>query len=116
LSRSRFVTGQPKTGHDLPDITWHGTELNAAPWNDPDARHIAFTLAGIKPDEPALHIVLNMAEQAQTFALPLFPGKQWLLTVDTSVAPGVYEPGMQPAIDAARLKVEGRCVVVLELH
>lgn len=116
LSRSRFVTGQPRNGHDLPDITWHGTALNAAPWNDPDARHIAFTLAGSKPDEPALHIVLNMAVEAQTFALPPFPGRQWRLAVDTTTAPGVYEPAEQPIISANQLTVEGRCVVVLESH
>ncbi|EIJ36353.1 glycogen debranching protein GlgX [Thiothrix nivea] len=116
LNRSRYLTGQPGNGNAVPDIAWHGTKLNAAPWDEPEARYLAFTLAGIGPNASALHIALNMAEQAQTFALPSFPGKQWHLAVDTSAAPGVYEPGEQPAVSTARLKVGGRCVVVLELR
>ncbi|MEB4593188.1 glycogen debranching protein GlgX [Candidatus Thiothrix sp. Deng01] len=115
LSRARFLTGRINPSHDLPDISWHGTKLNTVPWNDPNARHLAFTLAGLAPDEPLLHAVLNMSEEAQTFALPPFPGKQWHLAIDTASTPGIHEPGAQPAISSPQLRVEGRCIVVLEL-
>lgn len=114
LSRPRFLTGHPGPGSRLPDVSWHGTELDAAPWDDPAARHLAFTLAGIGPDEPPLHIVLNMSQEALAFALPELPGRQWHLAINTADLPGVWEPGAQPLIGSARFSVEGRCVAVLE--
>lgn len=114
LRRARFLTGRHEPGQELADITWHGTELEAPPWDDADACHIAFTLAGMDEGEPPLHIVLNMAEGALEFALPQIPGRQWHRAVDTAEAPGIYEPGSQAALNDARLRVGGRSVLALE--
>lgn len=114
LCQPRFLTGRSGPDGRLPDVSWHGVELDAAPWDDHAARHLAFTLAGVGPDEPPLHIVLNMSPEAQAFALPALAGRQWYLAVDTSDVQGVFEPGVQPGIDSARLEVNGRCVAVLE--
>lgn len=114
LSRPRFLTGRPETGDGLADISWHGTALGAAPWNDPDARHLAFTLAGVTPAEPPLHVVLNMAEDSQAFVLPPLVGRRWHRVVDTVVSNGADASAMQPLSDQTGVTVSGRSVVVLE--
>ncbi|MCB1800953.1 MAG: glycogen debranching protein GlgX [Gammaproteobacteria bacterium] len=114
LSRARFLTGRPGRDSGLPDISWHGTELDAAPWDDPTARHLAFTLAGATRDEPPLHIVLNMSEQARAFALPRLSRRRWHLAIDTAQEPAVFEPGDQALIRSSRIEVQARSVVVLE--
>lgn len=114
LRRHRFLTGRPDPGQDLPDILWHGVGLGEPGWTDPHARTLAFTLAGTDRDEPPLHVMLNMWEDALDFALPRIPGRRWHLTVDTSEEPGVYEPEQQPLADGGSRRVAARSVVALE--
>ena len=114
LRRERFLTGTPPRGQDLPDITWHGVELNTPHWDDREGRALAFTLAGTSPDEPPLHVLLNMHDRPLDFALPALPDHMWHLAVDTATTPALYAPGGQPTVAAGRRPVEGRSVVVLE--
>src|SRR5262249_28626779 len=57
VHRPRFFTGQ-RNERGLPDVSWHGTRLNSPGWNDPQARALAFTLAGFGGDAD-VHVVLN---------------------------------------------------------
>jgi len=114
LRRERFLTGEPEAGEDLPDIRWHGRDLDRPGWDDPKARSLAFTLAGTQPDEPPLHVILHMANRAQTFALPDLPGRRWHLAVDTASSPPFHAPGSQPVIGTPRYKAQASSVVVLE--
>ena len=43
----RFFAGEMNE-RGLPDIAWHGTELNKPGWDDPNARCLAFTLGGFE--------------------------------------------------------------------
>jgi len=114
LSRERFLTGAPQKGQTLPDIAWHGTELNDPRWDDPETLALAFTLAGTTPEEPHLHVMLNMHKGPLDFAVPRLAGRTWYLAVDTAAAPALYAPGGLPMVEAGHRRVEGHAVVVLE--
>lgn len=114
LHRSRFLTGEPTSEDGLPDITWYGAELERPDWDDPEARALAFTLAGAAEDEPPLHILLNMGPDECLFALPALPDWSWRLVMDTAREPALIEPLEPVPMDARHLRVESRSVVVLE--
>ena len=114
LTRDRFLTGRPEPGRDLADIAWHGLRLEAPGWTTPGNRALAFTLAGVTEDEPPLHVMLNMWQDALEFAVPSLPGRHWALAVDTMAEPGVYPPGVPASLKDGQLKVGGHSVVVLE--
>jgi glycogen operon protein len=116
LRRNRFLTGHPETIDGLPDITWHGLKLNEPRWGDPNSQVLAFTLAGVAPDEPHLHVILNMWKADVDFTLPAIAGHRWHRAVDTAAEPSVYEPGQQAVLDGLKVGVTGRSVLVLEAH
>ncbi len=114
LTRDRFLTGEPTPEQPLPDITWHGVGLEMPNWDDPDNRALAFTLAGLTPDEPPLHVMLNMGKVVLEFALPTIEGLHWCLAVDTSSEQGVVEPADQRPIGKRRIPVGPHSVLALE--
>ncbi len=114
LKQERFLTGAPRNGQALPDIAWHGSELGDPGWDDPEARALAFTLAGVSPDEPHLHVMLNMGPQALDFAVPELPGRTWHLALDTAATPALHAPGHLPEVPRGRYRVASHGVVVLE--
>ncbi|MGR8981078.1 MAG: glycogen debranching protein GlgX [Gammaproteobacteria bacterium] len=117
LMRRYFLTGEPIEERQMPDITWHGMQINEPPsWHDYDARMLAFTLAGMEHDEPDLHVVMNMSDSKQVIELPGSKWKRWCLAVDTSLqSPNDIHPrdGQTP-IGKHLYEVEGRSVVVFE--
>ncbi|MEY6433038.1 glycogen debranching protein GlgX [Thioalkalicoccus limnaeus] len=114
LRRTRFLTGQVTNGQALPDIQWHGPELGAPLWDDPEARTLAFTLAGTTNDEAPLHVMLNMSDAEVRFALPRLPGLRWGLAVDTARGDPPRAPAEQAPVDGDRYPVGARSLVVLE--
>ncbi|QGU33151.1 glycogen debranching protein GlgX [Thermochromatium tepidum] len=116
LMRDRFLTGRPEYGQTLPDISWHGTQLDQPNWDDPTRRVLAFTLAGRVEDEPPLHAMLNMDSVAHVFELPVIAGRHWCLAVDTYPDGGLVVPpeAQQPLSHPERLRVGPHGVVVLE--
>jgi glycogen operon protein len=116
LRRERFLSGEPDEGQAMPDVTWHGVALNKPRWDDPETSVLAFTLAGCSPEEPPLHVILNMSEETCKTALPALRGRHWRLAVDTTTQPAVYDLGSQPHVHDNRYWTRGRSVVVLESH
>jgi len=118
LRRRRFLTGRPANGQTHPDVAWHGERLDAPAWHDPGARFVAFTLAGQTPDEPMLHIVFNMHDDARDVALPASDDRCWHRIVDTAAeSPQDIVPHVETAqTERGQCRVEGRSVVVLEKH
>ncbi len=116
LTRNRFLTGRPEPGQTMPDIVWHGVGLEDPGWTDPNGRTLAFTLSGVDANEPPLHAMLNMWDDALEFAVPPLDGRLWYLAVDTNAESGVYEPGHQSTVGPGRLRVGGRSIAVLEAH
>lgn len=113
LRRSRFFTGQAN-GRGLHDISWHGTRLSSPGWNDPNARALAFTLAGLGEQED-IHAMLNMHWDGLDFEIPVVPGRRWYLAVDTAEPSprDIAEPGTEELVTGGSIHVQGRSVVVL---
>ena len=113
LHRARFFTGALNE-RGLRDIEWHGPILRSPGWDDPNARTLAFTLAGAG-DEADIHVIANMYWEGIRFELPAVPGRRWFRFVDTSL------PSPQDAADrddafpisAATYDAAGRSVVIL---
>jgi glycogen operon protein len=93
VRRPDFFTGETNE-RGLPDIAWHGCQLNSPGWSDPNASALAFTLGGFDGDED-LHAMLNMSGQDLEFEIPSVPSGRWWRAVDTSLpAPeDIAEPG-----------------------
>lgn len=85
IMRRRFLTGDLIEAKAVPDIVWHGAELGMPQWDDPDARLLAYTLAGLDENEADLHVILNMSDQDMQMELPLFEHKIWCLAADTAL-------------------------------
>jgi glycogen operon protein len=109
----RFFKGEVNE-RGLPDVAWHGTQLNKAGWNDPNARCMAYTLGGFE-GEPDLHAMLNMYWDALDFEVPTVPGRRWYRIVDTArpSPEDIVETDRQVPIEGQQVRVEGRSVVVL---
>lgn len=116
LNRKSFLTGGIVAKRNLPDITWHGTELLAPAWRDPTALFLAYTLAGLDDTEEDLHVLLNMSDESVQAPLPLIAGRMWHLAVDTArAAPNeVVGQSSQRMFDAPHYRVGGRSVAVFE--
>jgi glycogen operon protein len=119
-ARQNFRAGGPGyfTGRvnerGLPDVAWHGTQLNKPGWNDPNARCLAYTRGGFGR-QPDLHVVLNMYWDALDFEVPIVPGRRWRRLVDTArpSPEDIVEDVRQAPIEGDRVRVEGRSVLIL---
>jgi glycogen operon protein len=109
----RFFKGEVNE-RGLPDIAWHGTQLNKAGWNDPNARCLAYTLGGFE-GEPDLHAVFNMYWEPLDFEVPNVTGRRWYRVVDTAqpTPDDFVETDRQVPIKGDHVRVEGRSVLVL---
>ena len=118
LRRQRFLTGRPAPGASMPDITWHGERLHEPPWQDPDARLLAFTLAGTRVDEAPLHVILNMSGDARAVAVPALEGYVWHRALDTELAPpnDILPRERQSRVEIGFYVAQPRSVAVLEAH
>jgi glycogen operon protein len=98
----------------MPEITWHGTKLNAPGWNDGGARALAFTVAGFNRSED-LHVMMNMYWDKLEFEVPPVRGREWFVAVDTAEPSphDIAEPGKEPQFSGTTYPVQGRSVVVL---
>jgi glycogen operon protein len=116
LRRRRFLTGATEHGRTHRDVAWHGERLECPTWGDPSARLVAYTLAGLAPGEPMLHVILNMNDDARDVELPTLDDATWRRIVDTAAQPpsdivGTIESAH---IECGNCRVEPRSVVVLE--
>lgn len=117
LMRRNFLTGRPIEDRILPDISWHGNNVDQPPnWQDPETRLLAFTLAGVRDDEPDLHVILNMSDIKYPMDLPKVPNKTWCLAVDTALTSpkDIIAPEHQVVVDKHHYQVDSHSVVVFE--
>ncbi len=110
LSRPVFYSGTIGD-HGRPDIAWHGTRLGSPGFDDPAARALACTIAGIG-DSADLHVMLNMFWEPLDFEVPSHAF--WHVAIDTSAAPpDDIAPSRAAPVRGSSHRVEGRSVVVL---
>lgn len=84
LAAPRFLTGEPPTGSDVPDVAWlteTGAPLGEADWNDA-ARHRLVMLFG-NTGEGRLAVIVNGDRRQCVFTLPVREGFQWQPAVET---------------------------------
>jgi len=116
IMRRRFLTGKLVEGKNITDISWHGIEVNAPLWNDPDARILAYTLAGVEDGEPDLHIVMNMSDEKANVELPVITARKWCIALDTAQASplDIIPPVDQKPVSHHVYPVNSKTVVVFE--
>jgi isoamylase len=107
LRRNHFF--EPGDGEGA-QIRWYGETLEPPAWHDPEARVLCFTIAGVEPGEPALHVMLNMASVVKE--LPLPPRLRWRRVVDTTLEPphDIVPKGVEVAANRYRLPPFGAAV------
>ena len=110
LWQPSFYTGAINE-RGLPDITWHGAILNSPGFNDPQARALACTIAGLGGTAD-LHVMMNMFWERLDFEVPA--GRPWLIAIDTFArGPGdIAEPGGETPLTGDHCTVQGRSIVV----
>jgi glycogen operon protein len=113
LHRRRFLTGEVDPEQGIPDVAWHGVDLDRPRWDDPDATVIAFTLAGTTAAEPPLHIMLNMGTETRSFAVPRLDARRWRLAIDTNREPSIVD-ARDPSTIERQVPVAPRSIMVLE--
>lgn len=113
VHRSRFFDGKVNE-RGLPDISWHGLDLNAPGWDDPNARALAWTM-GAFDGGADLHIMSNMYWEPLSFAVPEVAGRRWFHAIDTSrpSPDDIAEAGKELPLTSDRVTVAGRSIVVL---
>jgi isoamylase len=111
LHRQRFFTGQANE-RGIPDVSWHGCELNNPGWYDPGCRVLAYTLGGFDPD---VHVMMNMGWTGATFQVPAIPKRKWYRVLDTSLASpdDIVDPGKEVPITGSDYLVNDRSIVML---
>ncbi len=117
LMRRRFLTGEKMGERPIADIRWHGTELDAPQWQDPDSQVLAFTLAAVSANKEAdLHIIMNMSDNELIMPLPVIQEQQWHLAIDTALRSpfDTIVPAKQVPIKGFSYPVQARSVVVFE--
>ncbi len=92
--------------------------MHLAPWEDDEARVLAYTL-GDAPDDPVpLHVMMNMSDQAREFELPALDQQTWYRAVDTALQEpdDIRPPGEQEEIYQISYVLQPRSLVVLEAY
>jgi glycogen operon protein len=113
LRRTRFVNpGARGPG----SVRWYGGGSGPPDWNDESARILCVTIFGLEPNEPALHVMTNMSEEAVALPLPTpAKGRNWHRVVDTALAPPEdIAPDGAAAPATASYALESLAVAVFE--
>jgi len=116
LMQRHFMSGARNDISNLPDISWHGLQLNKPQWGDQSSRVLACTLGRVAPEEEDLHLILNMSDESLSMELPKLKGRSWHLAVDTArlIYSDVIKPDQQKEIKEESLKVSSHSIVVCE--
>ncbi len=116
LCMKHFLTGKRENIRGVADIVWHGVKPGSFPWDDPESRFIAFTMGGISEEEPDIHVIMNMENEAVNVMLPDDDVFTWHLAVDTMLASpdDIVAPEEQRPFRKKKYRAGPRSVVVFE--
>ncbi|RUU45475.1 glycogen debranching enzyme GlgX [Mesorhizobium sp. M6A.T.Ce.TU.002.03.1.1] len=105
LSDTRFLTGEPRPGSEVPDVAWlteAGAPVDERSWQNPERHRLAMVLGGTGDGGCRLAVVVNGDRRACMFTLPEREGFFWGQAMETSAG----------AFDISR-PVPGRTVVFM---
>ena len=116
LMQRQFLSGAINDISGMPDITWHGLQLDQPVWSDAESRVLAYTLSRVEAEEEDLHVILNMSENAVSMQLPTLDNRSWYLTADTAcaISKDIIEPQQQQRITETNIKVSSYSIVICE--
>jgi len=116
LMRRRFLTGLPVNGHELPDIRWHGLDVNEPQWNDAKSSLLRFTLTAVEDYEADLHVILNLSTEMLKPDLPQIKGRNWHRCVDTALPSpdDIAMPDIAATVRTSHYPARAQSIVVLE--
>ncbi|HID03254.1 MAG TPA: glycogen debranching enzyme, partial [Desulfobacterales bacterium] len=116
LMQRQFMSGAKNDISKLPDVSWHGKQLNKPQWREQSSQVLACTLSRVDPDEEDLHLMFNMSDESLNMELPKLKERTWHMAVDTarSISSGVIEPEQQKKITEESIQVSSHSVVVCE--
>jgi glycogen operon protein len=115
--KGKYFSGQVNK-FGVPEVTWHGTQLNQPDWDDAGSRCLAMTLGDTDEDSDGLdnvHIMMNMYWEPLQFEIPQYEGLKWQRLVDTSLpSPNDVTTRVgAPVIADSTYIVNDRSIVVL---
>jgi glycogen operon protein len=116
LMQRQYLSGAMNEVSKLPDIAWHGLQLDNPQWEDTSSRILACTLSRLSPEEEDLHIIFNMSEDELSMELPKLKDRSWHLAVDTArcISQDIIEPEQQQVIKENSIQVCSHSIVVCE--
>ncbi|RWA63684.1 MAG: glycogen debranching enzyme GlgX [Mesorhizobium sp.] len=85
LSDTRFLSGQPQAGSDVPDVAWlteSGAPLGEVDWNDARRHRLAMVLGGA--GDGRLAVVVNGDRRQCVFTLPERTGFRWHAAIEAA--------------------------------
>lgn len=95
LSGTRFLTGLPSAGADMPDVAWlteTGAPLDEQSWQDPQRHRLVMILGGASDDQPRLAVLINGDRRACMFSLPERDGSFWAPALETGETMDIARP------------------------
>ncbi|MGN6303700.1 MAG: glycogen debranching protein GlgX [Mesorhizobium sp.] len=93
---TRFLTGLPDEGRDIPDVEWlteAGAALDDVTWQDPARHRLVMILRDGNAQGGRLAVLVNGDRRASTFALPGRKGYRWCAALEGGPAPDAAIPG-----------------------
>lgn len=116
LMQRQFLSGAKNDFSQLPDVSWHGLQLNKPEWGEQTSQVLACTLSRVERDEEDLHLMFNMSDEALSMELPKLKGRKWYLAVDTacSTSSDVIEPEKQETMRKNSIQISSHSIVVCE--
>lgn len=96
LRDTRFLTGQPENGYEIPDVEWlteSGAPLDDLTWQDPARRRLVMVLRDGNAQGGRLAVLFNGDRTASIFALPCRDGYVWTAALEGGPDADATVPG-----------------------
>jgi glycogen operon protein len=115
--KGKYFTGKTNK-FGLPDLSWHGTNLNNPDWSNNQSKCLAMTIGDVAPgsnQSENIHCMFNMHWDAVSFEIPQIEGLKWMRSIDTSLSSpeDIVDPDKYVEITNTNYLLTGRSVVVL---
>lgn len=123
LRKKSHFTGEASNGFSMPDITWHGCEINNPDWGE-DSHVVACVINGDyarlvnggSDCDNDIYIAFNASLYNRLFEIPPAPsGAKWNIAIDTSKSPpyDIAPAGIIIPLEGNRYYVRSKSTLVM---